>query len=102
MPEPVDRVRSLAVAHAQACLLDLKQAAEAPRAGASIQSDVGWTVLLVAFPSPAGEGVPGLTPCDRDVQFRQRQPRLLELPVQQTLHQQVVDQLPQAARRRHR
>ena len=33
-----------------------------------------------------------------EVQFRQGQPALLKLPVQQALHQQVADQLAQAAR----
>jgi hypothetical protein len=65
-PSGVDRVRSLVSAYAQECLEDLSRAGCVPRADAAVRAGGGWTVLLVASPTPAGDGVPGLTECDRD------------------------------------
>jgi hypothetical protein len=69
MPEQpssgVDPVRSLVSAYANECLEDLSRAGCVPRADAAVKAGGGWTVLLVAFPTPAGDGVPGLTECDR-------------------------------------
>jgi hypothetical protein len=33
---------------------------------AAVEAGGGWTVLVAALPTPAGEDVPGLTDCDRD------------------------------------
>jgi hypothetical protein len=66
MPEPVDPVRSLVVAHGSACLAELEQSPSVPRAEATLQNGARWTLLVVALPVPAGQDVPGLTECDRD------------------------------------
>jgi hypothetical protein len=62
----VDRVRSLVRGYARACLNDLHAIDEPPRPEAGIESADGWTVLTLAFPTPPGEGLTGLTECDRD------------------------------------
>jgi hypothetical protein len=62
----IDRVRSLVVGHGSACLAELEQSAAIPRAEASLQNGARWTLLVVALPLPTGQGVPGLTECDRD------------------------------------
>jgi hypothetical protein len=69
MPEQragVDAVRSLVQGYAQECLGDLAQRGDVPRPEAAVVEGGGWTVLVVAFPTPPGEHVPGLTDCDRD------------------------------------
>jgi hypothetical protein len=65
-PSGVDRVRSLVSAYAQECLADLSRAGCVPRADAAVKAGAGWTVLLVAFPTPPGDHEPRLTASDRD------------------------------------
>jgi hypothetical protein len=69
MPEQVagvDKVRSLVGGYARECLGDLARANEAPRPEAAVEAGGGWSVLVLAYPALPGEGVPGLTDCDRD------------------------------------
>jgi hypothetical protein len=67
MPDsPIDPVRSLVVGHGSACLLELEQSAAIPRAEATLQQGTRWALLVLALPVPAGQGIPGLTECDRD------------------------------------
>jgi hypothetical protein len=65
VPEPTDKAPSLVTGYARSCLLDLRHAGQ-PRAETALASEGGWTVLVMAFPSPAGQDVPDLTECDRD------------------------------------
>jgi hypothetical protein len=65
VPEPIDKAPSLVSGYARQLLLDLQHAGQ-PRAETALASEGGWTVLVTAFPSPAAEGVEGLTECDRD------------------------------------
>jgi hypothetical protein len=65
MPEPIDKAHSLVPGYARQLLLDLQQAGQ-PRVETALASQGGWTVLVMAFPTPAGQGVPDLTECDRD------------------------------------
>src|SRR5262245_53475556 len=65
-PRGVDRVASLVSGHAETCLAELKQAGAVPRAGAAVRSEGGWTVLVLATPTPPAAGLTGLTECDRD------------------------------------
>jgi hypothetical protein len=61
-----DRVRALVQAMAATCLGELADAGAVPRPEGVLRSWEGWTVLLLAFPTPAGDGEAGLTDCDRD------------------------------------
>jgi hypothetical protein len=65
-PSGVDRVRSLVLGHARALADDLTAAGAAPRPEAAVEAGGGWTILVAALPTPAGEDVPELTNCDRD------------------------------------
>jgi hypothetical protein len=64
-PPAEDTVQPIVAAHAEGCLTALLQSA--PRAEAALRTGRGWTVCLLAFPTPAGATEPpGLTACDRD------------------------------------
>ena len=65
-PLSADRVRSLVIGHAHSCLGALLQAGGEPRPEAAACADAGWTVVVIAYPTPAGDGSPGLSPCERD------------------------------------
>jgi hypothetical protein len=65
-PSTVDRVRSLVTGHAQLLSGDLASVPDPPRPETAVVSDQGWTVLVVAVPTPPGAGVPDLTECERD------------------------------------
>jgi hypothetical protein len=68
MPEQpgVDRVRSLVLGYARPLADDLTAAGCVPRPEAAVETGGGWTILVAALPTPAGEDVPVLTDCDRD------------------------------------
>src|SRR5262249_50789730 len=68
MPEQtvVDRVKSLAGGYVDACLQDLEQAGEAPRAFTAVGRRSGWSGVLVLLPTPAEEADPGLSRCQLD------------------------------------
>src|SRR5262245_61339124 len=63
--EPIDRAHSLVSGYAHACLADLQQAGQ-PRVETALSSAQGWTVLVMTFPTTAGQDSPSLTECDRD------------------------------------
>jgi hypothetical protein len=62
----VDKVRSLVGGYAKECLGDLTQADQPPRPEAAVEAGGGWSVLVLAYPTLPGDGIPGLTDCDRD------------------------------------
>jgi Fe2+ or Zn2+ uptake regulation protein len=64
-PTGVDRLRSLVGGHVQVLLGDLLAARLTPQAEVAFLSDVGWSVCLLAFPTPAGEDEPEWTACER-------------------------------------
>jgi hypothetical protein len=79
MPEQrgVDRVASLVEGHAETFLGDLIRSGDVPRQGVAALSREGWTVVLLATPTPPAAGLPGLTECDRDcvlLLLRSREP----------------------------
>src|SRR3954465_3900002 len=51
-PTPLDRAQSLVLGHAQACLENLLQIPCAPEPRSALLSGGGWTVVLLAFPTP--------------------------------------------------
>jgi hypothetical protein len=61
-----DLIRPLVWEQAQACLARLQQSGQGPCPEAALRAGGGWTVLVIAFPSPDGQPCPGLTDCDRD------------------------------------
>jgi hypothetical protein len=61
-----DRVRALVQTVAATCLGELADAGVVPRPEGVLQAWAGWSVLVLTFPTPAGEGEPGLTDCDKD------------------------------------
>ena len=66
MQNPVDRVRSLVIGQAHLLLGDLLKAGDAPRAEAARLCGEGWAVEVRVYPSAAGEGLAGLSRCERD------------------------------------
>jgi hypothetical protein len=61
---PFDRAASVASAHAGAVLDDLHPTGEPPHAAAATASAHGWSVVVIV--TPAGDGLDGLSECDRD------------------------------------
>jgi hypothetical protein len=61
----VDRLRSLVGGHVQVLLGDLLAARLTPQAEVAFLSDAGWSVCLLAFPTPAGEDEPAWTACEQ-------------------------------------
>jgi hypothetical protein len=61
-----DSLVSAVEGYADACLADLRKAGAEPRAVLGARSGGGWTVLLVAMPTPPPDDGAGLTECDRD------------------------------------
>jgi hypothetical protein len=94
MPEQVgvDKVRSLVSAYARECLGDLAQAPEAPRPEAAVEAAGGWSVLVLAYPTLPGDGIPGLTECDRDclALLAQAQERLSAARVRRVLEKRGI------------
>jgi hypothetical protein len=63
---PVDRGKSLVDGYANAPLAELVEAGPISRPQATTRTAGEWTVFVIACPKRPGEGVPGLTDCDRD------------------------------------
>src|SRR5262245_47235378 len=64
-PSGVDKIRSLVEGYADACLCDLRDAADAPRQQVTVQGAGGWTVFLAVFPTPRAADTLALTECER-------------------------------------
>src|SRR5262245_16813201 len=67
METSIDRAGSLVNGYGEMLLADLKSSGDTPRPAAYNDTAHGWTVLVIACPVPAGERVPGLNPCAKDV-----------------------------------
>src|SRR4051794_1931653 len=53
--------------HARALLAALAQTGKPPDPVAALQIGQGWSVVVIAFPTPARQAIPpGLSECDRD------------------------------------
>jgi hypothetical protein len=61
-----DPVRALVARSAQSCLDDLFRSGQAPRPEPVLRSSAGWTVLVVAYPTPDGFPALQLSDCDQD------------------------------------
>jgi hypothetical protein len=66
MNDPMDKAGSLASGHAGLILDDLLNSNAVPAPTAATVSAAGWCVTVVIAPQSPGEGVAGLTDCDRD------------------------------------
>src|SRR5262245_59417263 len=64
--QSAEKVRPVVCDHADSCLADLAATRASPCAEAAIRAASGWTVFVIAFPTPNGDEAPGLTECDRD------------------------------------